>query len=104
MPLSPVSKPTLEPVKYCQELKNNSKGCEANYNMFLHKSKKETILLMSKDPVIGRNLHWRKLTNGFWEVDYGPEYREGGEPAAALPKKFPPHSNIVEIWVCAWIP
>lgn len=63
--------------------------------MFLSKSKKETGLLMSKDPVIARNLHWRKLTNSSWEADYGPDYRERGEPAAPLPKKFSPHSNMV---------
>lgn len=62
--------------------------------MFLDKSKKETIQLMSNDPVIARNLHCRKLTNGSWGADYGPEYREGGEPAATLPKKFLPHSNM----------
>lgn len=95
VPLSPVSKSTPQAIKYCQKLKTNSKGCETNYNMFLDKSKKETILLMSKEPVIARNLHWRKLTNGSWEADYGPDYREGEEPAAPLPKKFPPHSNIV---------
>lgn len=60
------------------------------------KSKKEAILLMSKVPVAARNLCQRKLTDGSWEADYGPGYREGGgDSAAPLPKKFPPHPDLV---------
>lgn len=60
------------------------------------KSKKETVLLMSKVPVIARNLWWRKLTDGSWEADYSPGYREaGGNPTAPLPGKFPAHPNLV---------
>lgn len=66
--------------------------------MLQDKSKKVTDLLMSKVPVIARNLCYKTLTNGSWEADYGPGYREGEggrNPTSSLPKKLPPYPNLL---------